>query len=243
MARKVTRLLSKNSIGITVVAGLMYVATQPSFELKINSSGSSEKQLVNIMESNIMERESMMSEKLSASLESMEEFWQRSKFYLRKAVDDKMGRKVQIGEVDEEGISNFVRRFQRLAIKEQTEFGIPASVIIAHSLLQSQAGTAIAAIEANNFFSIPNTSDWQGDTLQIDGNSFRKYVHPKTSFRDNSYFLTSGNLSHLKGLESTDYKAWAKGIEQSKMFATDDYGKKIIRVIETLELEKLDHIE
>ncbi|MEZ4988463.1 MAG: glucosaminidase domain-containing protein [Saprospiraceae bacterium] len=102
----------------------------------------------------------------------------------------------RLRQVSEPDIEAFVQRFQHVAQSEQEKFGIPASIILAHALLQSNAGTLPVASVGYNYFALPCTSDWEDQTQ--DGSSsecLRKYNNAWLSFRDHSLFLTTG--SHL----------------------------------------------
>lgn len=148
----------------------------------------------------------------------------------------------QLKVVDATTIDSFIKRFQRVAILEQEKFGIPASIIIANSMLRSQAGTSKISQKANNFFSIPKTEDWKGETVPLGEVSYRHYENAWTSFRDHSYFFTTGMHSHLRELPATDYRAWARGIADSPTVGDKSYADQLITLIESFELNKLDGV-
>ena len=246
MLKKITRFVYYNSIKILVVAVMFYLLSQQALEVNIGHGQQSEKQLVslNTNQNHSVSVPQRMATWWEPTAAEFERLWHSSRLFVKAQFRDRFGNKPIFENIDETTVNNFVKRFQRLAINEQTEFGIPASVIMAHSLLQSEAGTSEAFKKGNNLFSIVCTQDWQGQSLTtLAGTCFRKYDSVETSFRDNSFFLTTGRLSQLTVFSSTDYRQWAQGIGRTLQPAPKNYGRKLIRTIELLELEKLDVIE
>lgn len=146
----------------------------------------------------------------------------------------------QLAKLDDALVQAYLRRFARVAASERTKFGIPASVILANAALQSYAGQRDIASQSNNHFALPCTSDWQGSTAEINSKCFRKYDNAWTSFRDNSFYMTTGKMSVLKDLKNADYKAWAKALEKADYSDEPDFAAQLINVIEKYGLTKLD---
>lgn len=143
-------------------------------------------------------------------------------------------------KLDDAVVQSYLKRFARVAVSESEKFGIPASVILANAVLQSHAGKRDIAAAGNNHFALACTSDWQGATEDFDGNCYRKYDNAWTSFRDNSYYMTTGRLSNLKSLKNADYKKWAKALEKADYSNEADLADQLISIIEKYELTKLD---
>ena len=57
---------------------------------------------------------------------------------------------------------NYIDRYNELAIIEMHRSGIPASIILAQGLHESQNGFSDLAVKANNHFGIKCKSYWQG---------------------------------------------------------------------------------
>jgi hypothetical protein len=139
---------------------------------------------------------------------------------------------------------DYISMYSGLAIKKQTEFGIPASITLAQGILESGAGTSILAKKANNHFGI-KCHDWQGASIDYnsDGENecFRKYDHVEESYNDHSLFLKGRpRYSELFRLNVRDYKGWAKGLLKCG-YATDKaYADKLIKLIESYELYRFD---
>lgn len=156
-----------------------------------------------------------------------------SKSRLLKALD-------QVKKLDDAVVRAYLKRFARVAVSEGDKFGIPASIILANAALQSYAGQRDLASEANNHFALPCSSDWKGATEEVNGKCYRKYDNAWTSFRDNSFYMTTGRMSQLKELKNANYKTWAKALEKADYSDEPDFDDQLIDLIEKYELTKLD---
>ena len=147
---------------------------------------------------------------------------------------------------------NYIEQYKDIAIAEMFRTGIPASIILAQGLLESQAGTSDLAKNANNHFGIKCKSYWQGNTYfhkdddynkkgKLLNSCFRYYDSPLESYIDNSNFLEqSPNYSQLFEYDKTDFAKWAWGLKKSG-YATDKmYAVKLIKLIQEFELYKYD---
>lgn len=146
----------------------------------------------------------------------------------------------QLQELPSDVVERYVKRFGRVARSEQDKFGIPASITIANALLHSRAGQHDAAVRANNHFGLPCTTDWQGQEWTYERRCYRHYENAWTSFRDHSFYLTTGKFAPLRQLSSTDYRAWAKALAEKGFSEADDLAEQLISLIERLELHRLD---
>ncbi|MCB0637642.1 MAG: glucosaminidase domain-containing protein [Lewinella sp.] len=134
----------------------------------------------------------------------------------------------------------FIRRFAHVAEAEQEKYGIPASIILANGLLHGTAGRASGVSQANNFFALPCTDDWQGNTWDGDGACLRQYENAWMCFRDHSLYLTTGANHHLTRLSRTDYQAWAEGLEAADYGDTPDLAEQLVAIIERYQLAQFD---
>lgn len=143
--------------------------------------------------------------------------------------------------------NSYIKQYAPIAIKQQREHKIPASIILAQGLLESQAGQSDLSLQSNNHFGIKCGKNWTGDKVYHDddtvGECFRKYKKVLDSYEDHSNFLTSRpRYSTLFSLESTDYKGWALGLK-SAGYATDpNYAQKLIKLIEDYNLDQYDFV-
>lgn len=142
-------------------------------------------------------------------------------------------------------VAEYIDTFSEIAQFEMKAYGIPASITLAQGLLESGLGRGELAMKTNNHFGIKCHTGWQGDFDYHDddkkGECFRKYNHPRYSFRDHSIFLSSrSRYAFLFDLREDDYKRWAKGLRQAG-YATDKrYPQKLISLIEQHRLYKYD---
>ena len=150
---------------------------------------------------------------------------------------EKSLRRTAFFEHDGGDIKSFIKRFVHVAINEQKKYGVPASITLANSLLNSDVGKRKLTKRSNNYFAIPCTDKWKGKKLDAD-NCYRSYESAWSSFRDHSIFLTKE--LRLSSLYDENYKAWAKALEASGKFDTKDLEKNLIKVIEQLELYRFD---
>ncbi len=143
-------------------------------------------------------------------------------------------------QTDEREILAFINRFVHVAETEQEKFGIPASLILAQALLSSYAGTRDICQSTNNLFALPCTADWQGAKETANAHCFRAYDNAWMSFRDHSYFLTTGSRTYLKDLGNTDYAAWAKELEKAGYTPEKNWAKQLTHTIEQYGLAQYD---
>ena len=138
----------------------------------------------------------------------------------------------------------YIETYNQLAIIQQNEHGIPASITLAQGLLESGAGQSEFARKSNNHFGI-KCHEWTGDKVYHDddqkGECFRKYEKVLDSYEDHSLFLKNRpRYALLFTLSPTDYESWAHGLKKAG-YATDPvYAFKLIALIENYELHKYD---
>jgi len=139
---------------------------------------------------------------------------------------------------------SYINQYSQLAVKQQKEYGIPASITLAQGLLESGAGISSFAKESNNHFGI-KCNDWLGEKIYHDddaqGECFRKYNHVLESYEDHSLFLKNKpRYASLFNLQPTDYEGWAFGLKKAG-YATDPaYAYKLIALIENYDLHQYD---
>lgn len=146
----------------------------------------------------------------------------------------------------------YIERYQDLAVAEMFRSGIPASVKLAQALHESQSGTSPLAQQANNHFGIKCKSWWTGNTYyhkdddfnkkgELIESCFRSYSSVVDSYLDHSDFLMyRPRYAPLFEIPRTDYKAWARGLQELGYATDSKYAEKIIRLIETYDLARLD---
>lgn len=139
----------------------------------------------------------------------------------------------------------YTEKYKAIAIKQMQEHGVPASIILAQGMLESDNGNSTLAVKANNHFGIKCHKAWNGPKVYHDddakGECFRKYKSAESSFQDHSEFLRGGRrYAFLFDLEPTDYKGWAKGLKQAGYATNPRYAEMLIKIIEDNKLYLLD---
>lgn len=139
----------------------------------------------------------------------------------------------------------YIEKYSALAVSEMYRSGVPASITLAQGMLESGNGRSELALKSNNHFGIKCHNNWSGGRVYHDddakGECFRKYAHPRESYRDHSDFLRyRDRYKFLFDYKVTDYKAWAYGLKKAG-YATDPaYPKKLIKLIEDYRLHEYD---
>lgn len=140
---------------------------------------------------------------------------------------------------------DYIVLYRGVAISHMKKYKVPASITLAQGLLESGAGKSSLTQSSNNHFGIKCHSDWTGEKVYKadDGpnDCFRKYKKPEDSYDDHSRFITEKpRYKFLFALDITDYRGWAKGLQQAG-YATDKaYANKLIKLIEDYELYQHD---
>lgn len=138
----------------------------------------------------------------------------------------------------------YIDAYKHIAIDHMKKHKIPASITLAQGLLESGAGKSDLATKGKNHFGIKCHSDWRGKKMyKADDNPndcFRVYGDAEDSYEDHALFLKRDRYRSLFDLKITDYRGWAKGLQQCG-YATDKaYANKLIKIIEDYELYQHD---
>lgn len=139
----------------------------------------------------------------------------------------------------------YIIKYRDEAIRQQKKYKIPASITLAQALLESNAGASTLAQKSNNHFGIKCHSDWKGARSyhndDRENECFRKYKSIAESYEDHSRFLVEhSRYARLFEYKITDYRKWAKGLQDCH-YATDrGYANKLIAIIETYQLYNVD---
>lgn len=141
----------------------------------------------------------------------------------------------------------YVKRFAKVAQKEMSAFGIPASITLAQGLLETNAGESPLATQHNNHFGLKcfSRSCKKGHCANFSDDShkdfFRKFTSAWESYRAHSLLLAnSERYEALFKLSKSDYKAWANGLKKAGYATDKQYAKKLVRLIEGLQLYEYD---
>lgn len=141
--------------------------------------------------------------------------------------------------------TQYIEKYQMLAIEEMQRTGIPASIKMAQACLESANGNSNLCILSNNHFGIKCKSNWTGSSVKWDDDArnecFRKYNTVEESFIDHSNFLiNSPRYASLFQLAPGDYVGWAHGLKAAGYATAPDYAQRVIKIIEDNKLYLLD---
>lgn len=137
----------------------------------------------------------------------------------------------------------YIETWKEVAIQQQADYGIPASITMAQALLESGAGLSELAKEANNHFGIKCSNGWFGGVYYHDddskGECFRKYYDAAESYKDHSLFLQRSRYASCFEIAVEDYEGWAYRLKACG-YATDNaYPQKLIKLVQDYRLDTL----
>lgn len=166
-------------------------------------------------------------------------------FVLSPDLADRKGVDPKIVKEKLDNCRNYVERFAATAMAEMEKFGIPASITLAQGLIETDAGGSRMASESNNHFGIKCRSKCKGCTCRNYSDDdvydmFRVFPTAWESFREHSTLLQIDRYRHLKKLGSTDYRGWAAGLKKAGYATDKNYDKKLVKLIEALDLHQFD---
>ncbi len=139
----------------------------------------------------------------------------------------------------------YILKYKHLAAETMERYGIPASIVMAQALLESDNGNSRLARQGNNHFGIKCGGGWNGESLRHDDDApnecFRVYGDVEESFLDHGRFLDGQpRYDKLFSLKEDDYAAWAHGLRECGYATNPNYGPMLIRIIEENRLFLLD---
>ena len=137
----------------------------------------------------------------------------------------------------------YIEQWKDVAIQNQQDYGIPASITMAQALLESSAGQSELALNANNHFGIKCTNEWMGGVYYHDddqaGECFRQYRDAAESFSDHSAFLQRPRYATCFEIAVEDYEGWAYRLRECGYATDPGYARKLIKLIEDYHLDNL----
>ena len=138
---------------------------------------------------------------------------------------------------------SYIEQWKGVAVQNQQDYGIPASIIMAQALLESGAGKSELAVNAKNHFGIKCTGDWFGGVYYHDddseGECFRQYYDAAESFKDHALFLQRPRYASCFEIAVEDYDGWAYRLKQCGYATDKTYAQKLIKLIEDYRLDTL----
>jgi len=140
---------------------------------------------------------------------------------------------------------DYINTFKEDAVKEMYLHKIPASIVLAQALFESDNGNSELARFAKNHFGIKCKLEWNGDSYTKDDEEknecFRKYNSVLESYSDHSQFLKSRpRYAFLFDIPLTDYKSWCYGLKEAGYATDPNYAIRLINIIEKYKLYEFD---
>ncbi|MBK6621906.1 MAG: glucosaminidase domain-containing protein [Saprospirales bacterium] len=123
-----------------------------------------------------------------------------------------------------------VERFARVALTERSKFHIPAAILLAQAILASENGQSPLVKDGNNYFALTKEGE------------YRRFQSAWEGFREHSKVMGGEEYKALQKIPLTDYKGWAKGLQESGFSAERDYAKNLVRIVELLDLDQFDKV-
>lgn len=139
---------------------------------------------------------------------------------------------------------DYINKYFSLAVEEMNRYKIPASIILAQGLIETESGNSLLASKANNHFGIKCKAEWTGAIFIKDDDTknecFRAYGAVEESYRDHSLFLLKPRYGKLFSYDMTDYRSWAYGLKEAGYATNPNYPAMLIKYIEELKLYQFD---
>jgi hypothetical protein len=138
---------------------------------------------------------------------------------------------------------NYINTYKSLAMSEMERSGVPAAIILAQGIHESEAGTSELVLKSNNHFGIKCRDDWKGPVVYHDddsrGECFRSYARPEDSYRDHSDFLrNSPRYADLFKYAPDDFEDWANGLKRDGYATNIHYPQILIKLIRDYHLQQ-----
>lgn len=136
---------------------------------------------------------------------------------------------------------SYIEEWKWIAMANQEEYGIPASITLAQGIHESASGTSKLAREGNNHFGI-KCHGWSGERyMSAKGSCYRKYTQAEDGFCDHARILKSQKrYASLFQLPSDDFKSWASGLKKAGYASAPAYPQLLTKVINDYGLHLLD---
>ena len=139
-------------------------------------------------------------------------------------------------------IQNYIDKYKGIALDQEKQYGVPATITLAQGILESGAGRSGLTRNANNHFGIKAFGGWTGPIYQAwddepSKSRFRVYSNAAESFRDHSLFLkNNGRYRSLFSKSVYDYRGWAIGLQKAGYATATTYASALIGFIDSYRL-------
>lgn len=139
-------------------------------------------------------------------------------------------------------IQSYISQYKQIALEQEKQYGIPASITLAQGILESGAGKSALTRNTNNHFGVKAYGGWTGPVYlawddEEQKSRFRKYSSATESFRDHVQFLKNNSrYNSLFSKSVYDYRAWAIGLQEAGYATARNYAKALIGFIDAYKL-------
>lgn len=143
-------------------------------------------------------------------------------------------------------VQSYIDRYKVVALQNEKEYGIPATIILAQGILESGAGTSALTLASNNHFGIKAGSKWKGPVHyawddETRKSKFRCYGSASESYRDHARLLTTNSCyKPLFMINIYDYRGWAHGLKKAGYATAPGYAQALIGIIDRYRLYELN---
>ena len=129
----------------------------------------------------------------------------------------------------------YIRKHTPMALDLSQQWGIPTSIILGVSTLESGSGTSLNCKQLNNYFGVKGRNH-----LKKRHTKYKQYASAEASFADFCGILSRKKFyPKLKG--NMDYHLWLKDMNKSKYSSAQEvWVHRIKMIISEYELYKLD---
>ena len=130
---------------------------------------------------------------------------------------------------------HYIDKYLPIAKELSFEFGIPVSVILGISILESNSGKSANCKDLNNFFGVKGKNH-----LKKRKTKYKQYVKPEDSFRDFCGIISRKKF-YKKMQNSPDYKKWLHEMNKASYAgAKESWVKAIGKIIRFYKLTSYD---
>jgi len=126
----------------------------------------------------------------------------------------------------------YIDRFGSVADVEASKFNLETSVILGLGLYHASSPKTTLAIKANNYFAMPCTPDWQGESISYNDACYRAYQSAWFSFRDQSKYLSLLQKNMNRG-EKMSISQWANVLKKNGMISSQH---RFLQLVEAFKL-------
>lgn len=140
----------------------------------------------------------------------------------------------------------YINKYKSMACSLSTATGIPASVLLAQGLFESDAGRSYVAMEANNHFGVkcPHRCKKRGHHVEAsddhENDLFRRFRSVKDAYIYQAAMLQRGRYADIKALSGWDWRKWCENISARGYATSGSYENFLTSIIENARLEAYD---